>query len=301
MQTLKGIATSDVRRGSSSSAEHTMAKSGLVRIAWHELEPAPGDIRWQLIDDQRSVMAVQGKPWALAILAGTLAPQWVTDAATSTYSITFRTLDYRVAAPWDTAYQQHLTRLLTAVYARYKNDPLWRLLYVPQQTSNGVEGHFNGNSAAHLRRKGITEDRWVDTSCDIVRLVATACPTVPLAFEVHEVLDSAAVPQRILTQMTKEFPDGQFGAAMWWLSGKDTVYPALLSVIKAYAGPKYAQCIGRSDDKWRFGNADFRTVFAQAVTLGVQYIEVWPYDLQKNTFPKEYDAFNARVRYSTAG
>ena len=190
--------------------------------------------------------------------------------------------------------------LAQALGRKYNDDESLALVYVPQMTANGSEGHFNGTPYQSLRDQGFTSARWVTASTTASRMFAKAFSKKPIAFEVHEMVGDAAIPKQIMDELWADKTlDHRVGVGVWWLSGKEKYQSKLLKVLKQYPGDIYAQVIGRSDQTRRFANGDYSTVFKQAQELGIRYIEVWEYELKNDDLKEQIKAFNewAAVKY----
>lgn len=208
-------------------------------------------------------------------------------------SVKFRTSTVTILAFWDSYLQERLGVMANALAQRYGDDADLSLVYVPQMTGNGVEGHFNGNTAAELMAQGMTADLWISACKQAAKTFAEAFPNKAVAFECHSVLDSADTVGTIINDLWNDPTLGQrVGAALWWIRGHNDYETAMLDVLRAYPGDIYAQPIAKSSEPTKFGNSDYRTVFEQAKELGVRYIEVWNYEFENNTFPAEFADFN---------
>jgi hypothetical protein len=275
------------------------AKGMLIRVTWKQIEPSPGKFDFSEIQTQRQAITAAGKQWSLAILAGINAPAWLTlpPHNAQTMQIKARTRQGYQAMDmpcyWDQTVQQRIAILAGALAEKYNTDPTLALVYVPQMTSNGIEGHFNANVNSDLIRAGLTKERYVQAAKDAAKTFAMAFSLKPVAIEVHEILNDASIPQQIITDLWNEPSlNHRVGAAMWWLSGKDTYQADLLQVLKEYPGDIYAQVIGRSDQAHRFPNGDYTGIFTQAKQLGIRYIEVWEYELKQDHLTEALQQFN---------
>jgi hypothetical protein len=180
---------------------------------------------------------------------------------------------------WDTTVQERLGQLARALAQKFGSDPALQLVYIPQMTANGIEGHLQGVDMAQLVQAGYSDDAWVNATGKTARAFAAAFSTKALAIEVHEINSSSSVPARIIDDLWNDASLQQrVGAAMWWLSGRTDYQAELLGVLANFPGDIYGQAIGRSDQASRFGNNYYRTVFTQARQLGLRYVEPWEYE-----------------------
>ena len=299
---------------------NTNARGALIRVRWSDIEPtADGDVVFDKASDPRSeifktsldaLVAARGAAakYSLAIIAGPSAPEWLKAECAlkvkcENLSITFRGEAKLVPRAWDPYVQQRLEVLAQKVAAKLKSDARLELVYVPQMSANGVEGHFNGNTKESLERQGMSAENWTSASVAIARSFARAFDNKALAFEVHDVLDSHTIPEAILRRLW-EAPEtqGRVGAAMWWINGQLNYQPKLVEVLKNFPGDKYGQIIGNSSQdcnpnltctdnmgaQWsnygRYGiegqGGGFASVFAQAKELRMRYIEPWNYEFE---------------------
>ena len=287
-----GIYSSSVSHGDALANEHALG--ALIRVKWNELEPSPGEFNWALIQDQIDNMDnfSEGKSWSLAIIAGKESPEWLYDEADF---FVINSMLGEVAIPkfWDQQVQLRLQDLALALAAVYGDDPRMSLVYLPQMTSNGVEGHFNGVPISTLEAAGFTPDNWIAAVTTAASSFALALPNKAIAVEVHTLVGESYIAETILQQLWDDPAlEHRVGAAMWWLSGKESYQSELLAVLREYPGDLYAQVIGRSDQPDRFLDGDYATVFAQAKELGVRYIEPWERELTYHTHDSLLADFN---------
>lgn len=262
-------------------AAHPTINGCLVRVFWSDLEPQPGTIIRRPIDDQLAALRAAGKGWSLGVVAGPHAPAWLRDGPErpAMMDISFRGQAARIPCWWDPLVQRRLTSLLRDLGRIYADDPLLRLVYVPQMTANGIEGHFNGNEPRSLAAQGLTPERWTAAALETARSCAQAFPRSAVAIELHDLLGSSEIPSAIMAGITADPAlRPQVGVAVWWLSGRTTYQGGLLQAISAFPGAKYGQLIARSDRADSFPAGGFPEAFAQARSLGMRYVEVWETD-----------------------
>ncbi len=303
-------------------------RGGLVRTTWAELEPEPGQFNFSAIEQQLRLLP-EDKNWSLAVYAGWTSvdtgsdpepgerfrqqrssrramaphtPPWmVCEMGIKTFTVPFRGRDTEMPMYWDPVVQERLAILMNALAKEYKADSRLKLVYVPQMTSNGIEGHFNGVPANTLLSAaglgpGDEDDFgkiWADAALCAIRSTAHAFNSKAVAFEVHELLGSSAIAKAIMDGMGHD-PDlkDQVGIAMWWISGKSDYQSGLLRAIEAFSGDVYGQVIGRSDQAHRFSGGEYAAVFEQAEKLGMRYIEPWNYEFENHTHDDLLEAFN---------
>ncbi len=317
-----GVYTSVITPG---AVENTHMQGGLVRVRWAELEPNPGHYDFSAIEERLALLP-EGKLWTLAIHGGwssldrndpdlydangralldfEMSPAWLESTyGIDTFSMEFRGVSVHMPKYWDSVVQQRLSTMLNAVATHYKNDARLMLVYVPQMTSNGLEGHFNGVpyetliSAAGINpsqddAEQAFEDIWVNAALEASQSTADAFDNKAIAFEVHEVIGRTSIPVRIMYGLLEPAFESRAGVGMWWISGGDTYQPDLVAALAEYPGDLYGQVISDSSQSDRFANNDYGEVFTQAKALCMRYIEPWNYEFEYNTHDDLMDDFN---------
>ncbi|KDA53453.1 hypothetical protein EG19_04400, partial [Thermoanaerobaculum aquaticum] len=268
---------------------HLHLRGVLIRTNWASVEPIPGVFDFSSLEFQIASVKSHGLSWSLAVAGGGVgSPTWLVDPPSSGglgvpyVSYSFRGQPgYRLPLFWNPIVQDRLRILPNALAAQYNQDPSLKLVYVTQMTANGIEGHLQGVDMADLVDAGYSDAVWVEACEDAARSFAYAFSDKAIAFEVHEVNSSAAVPAKVIYDLWNDPRLGhRVGAAVWWLSGKVSYQPGLIAQLMAYPGDIYGQVIGRSDQTTRFEKGDYTTVFTQAMALGMRSIEAWEYEFK---------------------
>jgi hypothetical protein len=305
------------------AVQNPTLQGALVRTSWAKLEPQPGVFDFSAIEQQLRLLP-QDKNWSLAVYAGWTSidsepsetfkqrptrrpiephtPPWmVSELGIETFTVPFRGRPTEMPKYWDPVVQERLAILMNALAEKYKNDSRLKLVYVPQMTSNGIEGHFNGVPANTLLAAAGLEPGdeadfeiiWTGAALSAIRTTSQAFNTKAIAFEVHELLGSSAIPEKIMNSIVAdpELKD-QVGIGMWWISGKSDYQSDLVRAIERFPGDVYGQVIGRSDQAYRFPDGDYSAVFEQAEKLGMRYIEPWNYEFENHTHDALLEAFN---------
>ncbi len=275
---------------------HPQVQGVLVRAMWSDLEPAPGVFQWTPISNQVQGLQAAGLDWSLAI-SGSHFPAWLTEVmGAESFTILFHGQPREVPKAWDPIVQTRLGVLAGALAAEFGDDPSLRLVYVPQMTANGIEGHFNGVPEATLVAAGYTEEIWIDAVSGTARQFAAAFPSQNLAVEVHEILDRTEPAMGILTGLWQDPElDQRVGGAVWWLSGRTDYQADLLAELAEFPGTLYAQLIASSAEPERFQDGDLNTALDQARDLGIRYVEAWEYEFVHATHDADFATFNAEV------
>lgn len=254
-------------------------KGALIRVRWSEIEPAQGQYNFARIEQKLKLIKAANKNWSLAVIAGRDVPEWLLDQTNERMAIQFRGNPYQIIPFWSRVYQIHAARLAQALAERYGDDPSLALVYVPQQTANGIEGHFNGTSFEALQLAGLTKERWLSASAAAMGAYTLAFPNKAIAFELHEIYRDIQIPKAIIEYIKKNHTN-QVGIGVWWLSGKERYQGKLLQLLKQSDLPVYAQVIGNSSQRHRFPKGDYSKVFEQAESIGARYVEIWNYELE---------------------
>ncbi|MGH1335032.1 MAG: T9SS type A sorting domain-containing protein [Aureispira sp.] len=276
--------------------QHSQDRYQLVSVKWSDIETSPGVFSWTVLQSKINTVKNYNKKYALAVIAGGPgSPDWLMDSLNAPYmNYLFRgTISYRLPLWWDVIVQQRLSFMISALGTQFASDTSLALVYVTQMTANGIEGHLNGISIPTLSNNGFTATNWINAVKQTAYYYAASFPAKAIAIEVHDIDGASIIPSTIINDLYNDSSLCQrVGAALWWLSGKTTYQPNLLTVLQNFPGDKYAQFIARSDQPERFKDSSITTVFTQAKQLGVRYIEPWLYEYQNNTVDSLLQDFN---------
>ncbi len=287
--------------GNESALDNNQIKGSLIRVKWSDLEPSKGVYDFSKIDQFLLAIKSRHLKWSLGIIAGGDSPDWLIDSFGATY-FEINGIDNtikRIPKIWDAKVNERLTYLAQALEEAYANDEDLVLVYVPQMTANGIEGHFNGVTNTELINAGFTADKWVNSVKETAKIFANSFSNKAIAVEVHDIINDTSIPNRIITDLWNDSSlNKRVGAAMWWISGKTTYQPNLINVLSDFPGDIYAQAIGRSDQIERFKDNDYTSIFSQAQTIGIRYIELWEYEFVNNTFSTAFENFNNYTQLS---
>jgi hypothetical protein len=267
----------------------------LIRAFWKDIEATEGSFNFTSVDNQINAVKGQHKKYSLAILAGGIgSPDWlITQRHVPYFDYLFRGSPYKLPLIWDNITLTYLSKLADKLAERYNSDTSLLLVYIPQMTANGIEGHLNGFSQSAFVAAGYTEAKWVSASLQNARKFVTVFDKKALGFEVHELFNSAAPAADILTSLWNDNTlNHRVGAAMWWISGGSSYQPDLLTVLQNYPGDIYCQVIDRSDNTTSFPAGDYSRVFAQAKTIRARYIEPWNYEFTISSWNSLFNDFN---------
>ena len=274
---------------------HNDVRGVLLIEKWSEIEKIQGEYDFTSLNSKIEAVKSAGLKYSLAIAGGAFgSPSWLIDSLNVTYQdFDYQGKSWRLPLWWDPTCDQKLTSLINELGVEYGSDSELSHIYVTQMTVNGIEGHLNGVDIPTLKNNGFSNQIWINAAKKTVLDFMNAFPDKPIVFEIHEIDRNITIPVSIITDLTND-PNlcSRFGLGMWWISGKTTYQSDLIDFISEYEGDKYAQIIGRSDQIERFEDDDHSNVFAQAKSLGIRYIEPWPYEFQHNTYDNLMADFN---------
>lgn len=289
----KGVYASSF--GNESALDHSEVQGSLIRVKWRDLEPTQGNFDFSILENYLLAIKSRNLKWSLGILGGESSPDWLVDSygagsfEISNYDNTIK----RIPKAWDPKINERLSILADALANAYADDEDLALVYIPQMTANGIEGHFNGVPTATLTAAGMTAENWIASVKETAVIFANAFPSKALAVEVHDIMGQTSIPNQIITDLWNDNSLNQrVGAAIWWISGKTSYQTSLLQALTDFPGDIYAQAIGRSDQTERFQDDTYTTIFSQAETMGVRYIELWEYEFVHDTYPEAFESFN---------
>lgn len=289
----KGVFSSSF--GNVAALNNTAVNGSLIRVSWKDIEPQQGVFNFSKIDEMLLSIKSKKLKWSLGIIAGGDSPDWLINQVKCDYfNITgFDNTTKSIPKIWDDKANEYLNLLAKALANVYNDDEDLVLVYVPQMTVNGIEGHFNGVTDLELTNAGFDAGTWVKAVVKTAKNYANAFSNKALAFEVHDIKNNTEIPSSIMNTLWNDSTlNKRVGAAIWWISGKTTYQPELIEVLNDFPGDIYAQAIGRSDQVSRFKDDDYNTMFSQAKSMGVRYIELWEYEFVNNTYPDAFNDFN---------
>ena len=290
----KGIFSSS---GSTSATvlNHAESRGALIRLFWKDIEPTEGVFNFTALDNQINSVKAAGKKYSLGILAGGIgSPDWlITQHGAPYFDYLFQGQTYKLPLIWDATVLTYLGKLADKLAERYNNDTSLLLVYIPQMTVNGVEGHLNGFNQTAFANAGYTETKWINASIQNAKKFATAFTNKALAFEVHDLFNSSTPASSIITNLWNDAAlNHRVGAAMWWISGNNTYQPNIITLLENFPGDIYCQVIDRSDHTSSFPGGDYSKVFEQAKRIRARYIEPWDYEFGISAWNTLFHDFN---------
>ncbi|MGC4101055.1 beta-galactosidase [Ferruginibacter sp.] len=266
----------------------------LIRAYWKDIETSEGNFNFTALDNQVNAIKAKNKKYSLGVLAGGIgSPAWlITQKNAPYFDYTFQGQPYKLPLIWSDTVLTYLGKLADKLAEHYNNDTSLVLVYIPQMTANGIEGHLNGFNQTNFTNAGYTETKWINASVQNAKKFATAFSKKALAFEVHDLFNSSTPASSIINSLWNDNTLGQrVGAAMWWISGGTTYQPNIITLLKNFPGDIYCQVIDRSDNTTSFPGGDYTKVFAQAKEIRARYIEAWDYEFSINTWNSQFADF----------
>jgi hypothetical protein len=275
---------------------HPEVKGVLIRAYWKDIEATEGNFNFTTVDNQVNAVKAKGKKYSLSILAGGIgSPDWlITQHGVPYFDYLFRGVPYKLPLIWNSTVQTYLGKLADQLAAKYNTDTSLHLVYIPQMTANGVEGHLNGFNQSAFTAAGYSETNWINASLQNAKRFAMAFDKKALAFEVHDLFGSSTPASTIINSLWNDNTlNKRVGAAMWWISGNTTYQPNLVTVLQNFPGDIYCQVIDRSDSTSSFPSGDYTKVFQQAKQLRARYIEPWDHEFHSSTWNSLFHDFNS--------
>ncbi|MBT4792439.1 MAG: hypothetical protein HON90_12780 [Halobacteriovoraceae bacterium] len=295
---------------------HAQSNGGLIRTTWNKIETSDQVFDFSSIDNQLAIIEKNNhnKPefkFSLAISAGCGSitssgyPLWM-DARTDIDKWTIKFRDNtctNMPKGWDQDYLDELKEFAEALALKYGKDDRLTLIYVPQTTGNGIEGHFNGNFKDRdvhdwtpLTDQGLNEETWVKAMKEASLIFADAFKNKAIAIELHEVIDTHIIPLKAVDEIYNDpRSEGRVGIAMWWMFGKFE-HSELMAGFKNFKGDVYGQVGANSKQIGRFGGCGYDSIFDLAIDLNMRYIEPWDTEFKlAGTHGIDQDSYNTQV------
>lgn len=257
----------------------------LVRIAWHDLQPAPNVFDWTLLDGQVAAANQAGKKIALAIMNGPKTPSWVYASGAVAFAYSFQGNPVTMPIPWDAVYLSAWTQFVTQLGARYAGNSTISLVHVTHSTANGFEMQlpFSPPDVQQWQSAGYLVSTHVASWQSVIDAFATAFPNHAIDVECHPVLSNDAVAQQVIGYGRATW-GARFGSfAGWWSENNAlNVYPGMNSVMQNAAATTFAgvQLVASYTlTPSAFAPGGLSGTLDLAVAGAIDYIEVWNGDL----------------------
>jgi len=266
----------------------------LVRLSWSEINPAPAEYDFSVIERELQEAEALGDRVNLAVIDSKEMPQWVLDECT-TFDYSFRGNPAVTCLPWDSAYLDYKEALVSQLGAQFDSHASLAGIYVTYAAmTNGVEMHWRVDEQ-RFAEAGYTFSRLSDAFNGVIDMYMTYFPTTPIIIEAHTVFDSAALAQTAYDYCFDTIGE-RCGVAIWWCASRmatnprESEYP-VFSVAQQAANNAFAICqtiASFTDEPERFEpgistEQAFRNEMAFFVDAGFKNFEFWTSDIQNGT------------------
>jgi hypothetical protein len=263
----------------------------LVRIAWKDIETAPGVYDWSRLDAQFTRAQSMGLKISLGIINGAGYPTWLETQGMQTFSFLFRgTTPTKMPVPWDPVYLSNYTQFVAALGHRYNGNATLALVHMTNSSGNGFEMQLPSTPTDinNWNTIGYTTTREVNSYKAIMDAYAAAFSKHLLDVEVHPVLNSDTVAQQVVAYGNQTI-GSRFGvfAAWWSQNNADNVYPGMYTLLKQAAQDSFAtvqMVTNATNFNSSFGAGGFQGALDRAFTDGVRYFEIWDTDVLNSAY-----------------
>ena len=274
----------------------------LVRVAWKDIEPSPGNYDWSLIDGQIQAASAAGKSVSLAIVNGPQAPAWLATQGAQMFSYDFHDSAEVMPVPWDAVYLDRWAALVRAAGDRYADEGTIGLVYVTNSSANGFEMQIPSTppDVTNWNAIGYTDERYAGSWEAAIDVFAEAFLNHPLSHEVHPVLGDDAVARVVTAYAHQHYGDRVGTLAAWWMvHNAQDVYPGMYDLLVQSSMVSHAQAQVANSytvTPERFGPDGIAAELDLAATSGVAYVEVWNSDLLNPALADVLSDANDRLR-----
>lgn len=261
----------------------------LVRVAWSDIQPDENTFDWSLIDNQIALASAYGAKVTLAIVNGRDAPQWLEKSGVKFFQyhdIANPDIVNRIPLPWDSNFLSYYSKLVSALGARYDQNPTVRLLHITNSTTNGFEMQYTfiPSDEVNFRQAGYSDDVLISSWKAVIDSYSKAFKSLPFDVEVHPVFKSDNVARQVADYGYSKLGK-RFGllSAWWSVKNAETVYPGMYSLIVEFSNKTFSnvQMVSTTSQSARnpMKESDFIDSVSLARNIGVSYIEIWNQDL----------------------
>ena len=281
------------------------------RTAWSKIQPNSADeYLWDSIDAAIAIAAAHGKKLCISISAGFFTPDWVysTPPLVFKYAMLEKDRDTGESLgnqplPWDTAYQAKWLHFLQAFGARYESNPACSYVVMGgfMQVFNMVMTATSEDTAAMeaiaqnppADYPGLTTSyldfasAYIPAAEKIISDYKTNFPTTPLLLTLLRVIPGDTTIQNTIVDWAKETYPDQFGtmvSALYAVPPPHNPPPPPLSFPKGFQMVCVTKDVSRlytdpDPAPLPVAPVPLEDALEHAVTLGGQYVEVYPGDL----------------------
>ena len=266
----------------------------LIRLRWSDINPAPAEYDFSVIERELQEAEELGDRVSLAIVDSKEMPQWLLDECT-TFNYTFRGDPEVTCLPWDSTYQSYKQALISELGNQFDSHESLAGIYVTYAAmTNGVEMHWYVDEQS-FSDAGYTFSKLSDAYNAVLDMYMTYFPTTPVILEVHTVFDSSALAQTAYDYCFDTIGE-RCGVAIWWCASRmatdprEKEYP-VFPVAQQAANNSFAICqtiASFTDQPERFeegisSEQAFRNELEFFVDAGFKNFEFWTSDIQNDT------------------
>ena len=257
----------------------------LVRVAWADLETAPGVFDWSLLDAQIQLCQQAGKKVALGVVQGNGTPGWLGQLGAAIHTYTFQGQQRAVAIPWDATYLLRWQSFIAALGARYATDTTIALVHATHATHNGFEMHLPFSEEQAYVAAGYSDAVYAASWQMVLDAFLAAFPNHPVDCDLHPIWGSDAVAQQVVAHGLA-FGGDRFGVFGGWWSERNAQdsYPGMQALFQSTAPVTFANA--QNVGSWvttptRYGSdlVTYGAAYELAMRTGIRYLEVWNADL----------------------
>lgn len=270
----------------------------MIRTFWREVEPSPGDYRWEFIDRELRRAEKSGKKVVLLVLPGAFTPPWAlqgvrTGEFTSTYGYT---VGERITLPlpWDEAYLERWYRFIGALGRRYDGEPAVVLIPVAGPTSVSAEMSLPNQpeSEERWRQMGYTTPRFREAWRRTLEAFGSAFPTTRKSLTLYPWLPfpNARAAQRareeLLAEAVRRYGQGVTIETDGLSARREERLPRAHGLIEHYSRhitTGFMMSTSATKRPERMGGSDSVEALAESVRLGLRagagYLLIYEDDL----------------------
>ncbi len=255
----------------------------LLRIGWAQIEPAPGQYDWSILDAELARAEQYDTDVALAVVLGRETPAWLEQLGAQVFTYDHFGTTMQTVVPWDPILLENLIPMIEALGARYDNNDRIKLVHMTHSTHNGFEMQLGGDLAS-WQNAGYTPERLIESWEDVLGAYHTSFPSKPLDLDVHPVLGTDEVALAVVSYGYDTIGE-RFGvlAAWWTMHNADDVYTDMHEILRDAACESFAAVqVARSETVHGpgiFGTGGLQGTLYHAIESNIGYIEIWNSDL----------------------
>lgn len=168
-----------------------IADGVVLRVAWKDVEPAPGEFNWDSIDSRITSAKSNGLSVILAIVTGPNSPAWLVEEGAEFFiSHSNGFVRPLFPLPWDGVFISRYTYLIENLGRRYDANDTIKRVRMTNSTSSGYEMSFgfNGDDNAEFIASGFSVERITFSWIAVINAYASSFKKTPLDIVVQPIL-----------------------------------------------------------------------------------------------------------------